>query len=132
MSPARGPVDAVGAARRSACDPVASVRMRGSWFGEQPFHDADDLFLALLVELARGLAGEPGVGAADAAVPTDEERRRERVQVLDLRHFLGELLRLADEEHRVIDPEVLHEGFEANRILELIWFLERKRNHLES
>src|SRR5215468_5738970 len=86
----------------------------------------------LFVELAARLAGKSRVRAAHAAVTSEKERRRERVEVDALGNLRVEILRLAGQQHRVLDAVLPDERADADRILQLRFFLEGQLDDLEA
>src|SRR5262249_7253797 len=106
----------------------SSARRRGlrRFLGQQTLDERGHLVDGLLVELAAGLAGEAGVGAAHPSIASEEERGRERVEVDALRDLRVEILRLARQQHRVLHAVLLDERADANRILQLRVFLQRQ------
>src|SRR5262249_10149015 len=117
------------ASNHTCCLPLF---VRGARLGEQALDERRDLFLRLGVELAARLAREPGVRAAPLAVPSEVERRRERVEVHRLRQLVAGVLRLAGQQHGVADAVALVERAQPHWILELRFLLERERDDLQT
>src|SRR5438445_2591493 len=91
-----------------------------------------NLGLRVCVELAARRTREAGMNRADATVTPQEERRRERAEVHTLRHFVGQLLGLAGQQHGVLDAVLLDERAKSDRILQLFRLLEREADDLQA
>ena len=68
------------------------LRTRGAGvLRQETLHGRGDLFLCVLVEHAAHRTGKSGVHGAHEPIASDKDRRRERVQVVDLRHLLRDV-----------------------------------------
>src|SRR5581483_10894607 len=87
---------AAGLAKPKEFQAIRSMRVRllsgRRTLGKQPLHQRRNLVDGFVVKLPARLSGESGVDAAHASVASEEERRRERIQVRCLRQFDGKLL----------------------------------------
>src|SRR5262249_34567418 len=90
------------------------------------------LALRLRVERAARGTREPRVHGAHLPIATEEEGGRERIQIVRLRHLLGQLRRLARQQHSVLDAVLLDERAQPRRIGELIGLFGRERYDREA